>query len=295
MKLADSNEDNIINRVCDTLTSAPSVLVGPGDDCAVVKYNEESVELLKTDCVIESVHFHSAENPKRVGWKAVARVISDIAAMGGTPKHLLVTLMLRKDTELSWLDELYAGMQECASAFSATIVGGETSSLPMGSMNAISIAGTGIAKRQQYVLRSTAKVGDMIFVTGSLGGSIKGHHLDFTPRLKEAQQLVNHHQISSMMDLSDGLAKDLPRLCQLSKVGYKIDKNALPCNPNCSTDHALNDGEDYELLFTVPAEHCAELIKNWPSTLAKTTCIGEICEVNESHHTSLKGGWDHFS
>lgn len=291
--LGNSSEDQLISRISEKLVQRDDVLVGPGDDCAVVDLGNGQLQLLKTDCVVESVHFYPDEIAERVGWKAIARVVSDIAAMGGTPQAFVVTLVLRSDTSIDWLDGLYAGMQKCASSFDVSIVGGETSSAPEGSANVISIAGTGHVNESNLVLRSSAKVGDSIFVTGDLGGAIKGKHLDFIPRLKEAQWLVKNHNPSAMMDLSDGLAKDLPRMAKLSDVGYLVDFGNVPTNTGCKLAQALSDGEDYELLFTLPASESDALQQNWPSDFPKISKIGEIT-ADVSPSSDLQGGWDHF-
>lgn len=294
MNLSDTTEDSLINSITEHLKQRSDVLVGPGDDCAIVELPSGDLQLLKTDCVVENVHFLAEESAERVGWKAIARVVSDIAAMGGTPQAFVVTLVLRPDTSLAWIQDLYKGMQACADSFQLSIVGGETSSSPAGSSNVISVAGTGHVDKVNIVLRSTSNPDDIIFVTGCLGGSIAGKHLDFTPRLAEAQFLVNHCQPSAMMDLSDGLAKDLPRMARLSDVGYKIDPVRIPCSPGSSTQQALSDGEDYELLFTVPPSVSAELIKLWPDHLTPITAIGEMTSLSDSME-ALDGGWDHFS
>lgn len=290
--LGDSSEDQLISRVTEKLVQRDDVRVGPGDDCAVVELANGQLQLLKTDCVVECVHFYPDETPQRVGWKAIARVVSDIAAMGGTPQAFVVTLVLRADTTLDWLDGLYAGMQKCAERFGVSIVGGETSSAPVGSVNMISIAGTGSVTESNLVLRSAAQVGDAIFVTGELGGSIKGKHLDFIPRLAEAQWLVANAKPSALMDLSDGLAKDLPRMAKLSGVGYKVDTARVPISPGCDLAQALGDGEDYELLFTIPASEVASLQQHWPCEFPSLTQIGQIVQPSEA--TDLCGGWDHF-
>lgn len=291
--LGDSSEDQLISRITEKLVQRDDVRVGPGDDCAVVDLGNGQLQLLKTDCVVESVHFYPDEKPERVGWKAIARVVSDIAAMGGTPQAFVVTLVLRADTSLDWLDGLYTGMQKCAERFGVSIVGGETSSAPAGSANVISVAGTGHVEEKNLVLRSTAQVGDGVFVTGSLGGSIKGKHLDFTPRLSESQWLVKHFKLSAMMDLSDGLAKDLPRMAKLSKVGYQVDFQNVPTSAGCELSQALSDGEDYELLFTLPSSEEQSLLQSWPSDFPKLSKIGSIIVV-EGQSSDLRGGWDHF-
>jgi len=294
MKLSDSSEDQLISRITSRLVQGEDVLVGPGDDCAVVTLPSGDLQLLKTDCVVEGVHFYPSENAERVGWKAIARVVSDIAAMGGTPHAFVVTLVLTPDTTIDWLDALYVGMQKCADAFQLSIVGGETSSTSSGSANVISIAGTGHVQAKGVVLRSTCNVADSIYVTGKLGGSLAGKHLDFTPRLESAQWLIKNCKPSAMMDLSDGLAKDLPRMANLSNVSYEVDQSSIPCSKNCTVNQALSDGEDYELLFTVSPELETQLTSTWPATFPPLTRIGIIKEPSIPP-TKLDGGWEHFS
>ncbi|MEO1857297.1 MAG: thiamine-phosphate kinase [Rubritalea sp.] len=294
MKLSDSSEDPLINRITDRLVQRDDVLVGPGDDCAVVTLPSGDLQLLKTDCVVEGVHYNPDENAERVGWKAIARVVSDIASMGGTPHAFVVTLVLTPDTAVEWLDALYIGMQKCAETFRLSIVGGETSSSPNGSANVISVAGTGHVHPSRLVLRCTGKVGDAIFVTGRLGGSLSGKHLDFTPRIQPAQWLVKNFKPNAMMDLSDGLAKDLPRMANTSGVSYAVDRSAIPCSDNCTITQALSDGEDYELLFTLSPELVGQLESDWPTDFPPLTRIGCIKDISHSP-TQLEGGWEHFS
>lgn len=294
MKLGDSSEDQLISRITSRLVQREDVLVGPGDDCAVITLPSGDLQLLKTDCVVEGIHFYPDEIAERVGWKAIARVVSDIAAMGGTPHAFVATLVLTPDTTTDWLDALYVGMQKCADAFQLSIVGGETSSTTIGSANVISIAGTGHTDPTKMVLRNTCKVADALYVTGKLGGSLAGKHLDFTPRLEPAQWLVENHKPSAMMDLSDGLAKDLPRMAKLSNVSYEIDQSSIPCTKNCTIKQALSDGEDYELLFTITPDMVKQLESDWPATFPQLTRIGTI-KAPSIPPTKLDGGWEHFS
>ena len=222
-------EDNLIARICGDLPKPAHVLVGPGDDCAVVGAGEELV-LLKTDAVVAGIHFLHDAKSTRVGWKAVARVLSDFAAMGGEPGELLITLALAPEVSVDWVDGLYRGMSSCLEQHGGVIVGGETTSLPEGTPTMVSVAGKGRVARANLVTRSGGRPGDDIYVTGRLGGSIHGKHLDFTPRLREAAWLVNNSRITAMMDLSDGLAKDLPRLAQMSGVGFELNRDSLPCS-----------------------------------------------------------------
>jgi len=281
-------EDNLIARICRDLPKPAHVLVGPGDDCAVVGTGEELV-LLKTDAVVAGIHFLHDEKSTRVGWKAVARVLSDFAAMGGEPGELLITLALAPEVSVDWVDGLYRGMNSCLKQHGGVIVGGETTSLPDGTPTMVSVAGKGRVARANLITRSGGRPGDNIYVTGRLGGSIHGKHLDFTPRLREAAWLVNNNRITAMMDLSDGLAKDLPRLAQMSGVSFKLGRNSLPCSEGSTLEQAIDDGEDYELLFTSSDDLKPAWRKKFPEL--EITRIGTLLE---GAGDSIEGGWDHF-
>ena len=285
-------EDALVDRLTVLLASGPGVLEGPGDDCAVVEGPGDGwVTVLKTDCLVEGVHYLPGTPGEKVGWKAVARVVSDFAAMGAELGHLLVTMAVPGDREVEWLEGLYRGMNECAVRFGGSIVGGETSSLPEGVPLLISVAGSGRVKRDGWVRRGDGKPGDGLYVTGRLGGSIRGKHLEFLPRMEEAQWLVEHCALRAMMDLSDGLAKDLPRMAKASGCGFRLEREAVPCTDGVGVEEALGDGEDYELLFAV--EDGGDREKEWAERFPdlEVTRIGELCEGEAG---SLDGGWDHF-
>ncbi len=224
---------------------------GPGDDCAVIDNGGDHLLLLKTDALALGVHFLPDADPRAVGWKAAARVISDFAAMGGRAEHFLVTLALPPETAVAWVENLYRGIADCLGKFGGAVAGGETVGLPGGSAAVISIAATGSVARKHLVLRATAAPGDAVFVTGTLGGSIHGKHLSFTPRVREAEWLVRHVPPTAMMDLSDGVAKDLPRMAAACGCGFTLMRDALPVTAGATPDQALTDGEDYELLLAV--------------------------------------------
>ncbi|MFY7818476.1 MAG: thiamine-phosphate kinase [Akkermansiaceae bacterium] len=288
-------EDQLVHRLLAQLPPPPQELhVGPGDDCAVVPFSRTHWQLLKTDAIVEGVHFLPTEDYHRVGWKAIARVVSDFAAMGGTSCWFLVTIGIPENEEILRLERLYQGMSACATKYHATIVGGETTRVARESGIIISVAATGKVRKSELILRSTAKCHDMIFVTGSLGGSLAGRHLDIQPRVNEAQWLAKHHYPSAMMDLSDGLAKDMGRLARSSSLGYQIDIDALPLQAGCDPKQALQDGEDYELLFTVPSSRVKSLAKRWHRNFPDLalSCIGQMVDSEKSMH--LTGGWDHF-
>jgi thiamine-monophosphate kinase len=283
------NEFELIERLTRRLPRNPSTLVGAGDDCAVLDLGDpEHVVLFKTDAVVEGIHFEKDTEPARVGHKALARCLSDIAAMAGTPGHALVTLALPSDFRLPHLEALYAGMTALAAQHGVAIVGGETTANPERLL--ISVAMLGRARRNQCPLRSAAKPGDAIFVTGELGGSRAGKHLDFEPRLAEARWLVGHFPIHAMIDLSDGLAGDLRHVLKASSVGAEVRAGSIPISraarlaarkgsrAKLPLAAALTDGEDYELLFTVPAPQAVALLDAWQPAYPdlKLTCVGKI-------------------
>ncbi|MEI6561240.1 MAG: thiamine-phosphate kinase [Verrucomicrobiota bacterium] len=289
MKLSDLGEDALVARLTRGLPRNASLLVGPGDDCAVVGRRLDAVwTLLKTDCVIEGVHFTSATDFARVGWKALARNVSDIAAMGGLPQHALITVAMPPDLPVVKADALYKGLRRCARKFGVAIAGGETARSPGPVF--VSVALTGNVERARCVTRAGGKPGDALFVTGRLGGSLAGKHLDFIPRLDEARWLTEHFRLHAMMDLSDGLGADLPRLAKASGCGFELGE--LPCTPGCSREAALGDGEDFELLFAVAPRQAARLEAAWPFQKLPLTRVGVL--TANTRHLSVHG-FDHFA
>lgn len=293
--LSDIGEDELIAKLVALVPHARG-MSGPGDDCAVIDTgaHSDTLQLLKTDALIERVHFLTNAPARAVGWKAIARVVSDFAAMGGTPEHFLVTLALPKSTPLEWIEMVYHGMGDCLLRFGGLLAGGETSCAPDGSPAMISIAATGRVSREHLVLRSSARQDDIIFVTGSLGGSISGKHLNFMPRMTEAAWLVRHFKPSAMMDLSDGLGKDLPRLAASSGCGFIMEESALPITSGCTLSQAIGDGEDFELLFTLSPGQANELTRAWKETFPDLvlTPIGHMTARGKG--ITLAGGWEHF-
>ncbi len=255
-------ENRLIKELTARLKSRPDIIAGPGDDCAVVASPEKGrLLLLKTDCVVEWVHFQPNDKPEAVGWKAMARTLSDFAAMAGLPQFALVTLIVPGKREARWAKEMYRGLERVAERFAVTIVGGETSRTDGPAV--VSIAAVGTVEKDRWVSRAGGKIGDALFVTGKLGGSIKRKHLNFIPRIAEARWLSTHFSIHAMMDLSDGLGADLPRLALASDVGFAIEEDALPRKKGCSIEAAINDGEDYELLFAIAANDAPSLQAKW--------------------------------
>lgn len=296
--LRDIGEDALIARLVALVPVHDDPAAGPGDDCAVIDPGGGSPELLllKTDAMAGGVHFLMEAPARAVGWKAVARVVSDFAAMGGRPQDFLITVALPGRTAVAWVEDLYRGIGDCLRAFDARLAGGETSSLPDGSAPVISVAATGRVARDRVVLRTGGRPGDIVLVTGRLGGSLRGKHLEFMPRVEEAAWLVSGpFKPTAMMDLSDGLAKDLPRLAAASGCGYRLDQAVLPLTPGCSAADALNDGEDFELLITVAPDQVASLRAGWDIACPTLplTAIGRLVEADGGDH--LSGGWDHFT
>ena len=294
--LASIGEDELVRRLTQNLPLGADVIAGAGDDCAVLRSNRRGdVTLFKTDCVVEGVHFNEDTPAVLVGRKALARVISDIAAMGGTPQHAVITLILPPQTSVLYVEELYSGLNDIAQRFGVAIVGGETS---RGPLVIISISMTGKARAKAWVGRNGAKTGDCIYVTGRLGGSLKGHHLSFEPRVAEAQWLVKNFRIHAMMDISDGLVKDLPRMAKSSGVSFTVEDHALPANEGCTAQQAWSDGEDYELLFAVSPRTVARLESGWSQHFPglQLTCIGRFVGEGKGRALSfMDAGWEHFS
>jgi thiamine-monophosphate kinase len=194
-------EFDLIKRLKATLPTHDSVVAGAGDDCAVLDLGlPHHLVLFKTDAVVEGVHFTAEASPEKIGHKALARCLSDIAAMAGTPTHALVTLALPDKFDPARIEAIYAGMNALARKHGVAIVGGETTTNPERLLLSIALLGT--VPRSRQVLRSGAKAGDAIFVTGALGGSLSGRHLDFEPRLAEARWLAERFRVHAMIDLS---------------------------------------------------------------------------------------------
>ncbi len=295
MKLSDLGEDAVVEALTRGLPAGKNVVVGAGDDCAVLGKKTDATWLLaKTDAVIEGVHFLPDDDPARIGWKALCRAISDIAAMGGIPAHALVTLGVPGSTEMDWVRELYAGLRKAAKRFGVGIVGGETCRSPAAKF--INISLTGHVERSHCILRSGGKAGDFLYVTGRLGGSLHGKHLDFTPRLEEARWLAQNHKPAAMMDLSDGLGADLPRLAAASSCGHEIWPMSLPCTFGCTALNAMNDGEDFELLFAVRPAAAEALERDWKSEFPRLdlTRIGQLTKASSRSAPRNEGGFDHF-
>ena len=292
MKLSQVGEDVLLASLLRDLPKSRKFI---GDDCAVVQFSgAKNLLVLKTDCVVEKIHFEPRTNPELVGWKAMMRALSDFAAVSAIPQFALITLIVPATRSTSWVKKLYRGLKRAAAKFKVGIVGGETSATrgPV----VISISVSGFVEKNRAVSRSGGKRGDDLFVTGKLGGSLRGRHLRFIPRIRESRWLTKNFRVHAMMDLSDGLGADLPRLARASKLGFKIDKQALPLALGAKIDNAISDGEDYELLFAISPRDRARLQKSWRKNFPKLplTRIGSLNPQSAIRNPQLRRGYVHF-
>lgn len=295
------DEDRLVEILTRGLPQSARTLTGPGDDCAVVRIpGSPMLQLLKADAVVEGVHFTRAMPPALVGRKALGRAVSDIASMGGRPNEALITLVLPRDVPLGWVRVVYAGMRRAAAKWGVGLAGGETSSAPAGAPVVISVALTGEVREGAVARRDGAVAGDVIAVTGRLGNSFaSGRHLSFEPRIEEAWWLAGASGLGglrAMMDLSDGLAKDLPRMAAAGGVGWRLDLDRVPVRRGATLRQALEEGEDYELLAVFRPEVWEQVETAWRERFPKVelTRIGEIAG-RRTRAPKLSGGWDHFA
>lgn len=289
----DLGEFGLIRRLAKHFSPAKAI-VGIGDDCAVLPCGDRKKYLLYTcDPVVEGIHFTPRTPPRRVGWKAMARNLSDIAAMGGLPRWAVVSIGLRPNTRVRYVEQCYDGLQSAAARFGCAIVGGDTTHVKHEQFIVVTLIGE--VEKSKLVLRSGSKVGDAVFVTGKLGGSLRGKHLTFIPRITEARWLVEHFSIHAMIDLSDGLTGDLQRLVEAGNVGFEINSRQIPANHSLRA--ALTDGEDFELLFTVSSRDASRLMRRWPFRLS----LSKIGSASKRNVVLLDGqplnaqGYDHFA
>ena len=286
MKIKDIGEIKLIERIAGGIKADASVIRGIGDDAAVIAWprmerargkGKRSKYLLYTcDMLIEDIHFtRRTATPFQVGWKAMGRNLSDIAAMGGVGRYAVVAIGVDPGDDISFVDGIYKGIRSACGKFKVNIVGGDVTK---SKKTVIDISLIGEVEKRSLVTRSGAKPGDLIFITGSIGGSIKGKHLNFTPRIDEARQLVTKFKVNSMIDVTDGLILDLSRILKASRVGARIHQSLIPISAEAASfTRAITDGEDFELLFTMNTVEARRFLK---TSLAKmrtpVTLIGEI-------------------
>ncbi len=304
----------LLRQLTRTLPSRPDVLAGTGHDVAVVAGTAQHDLLLKSDAIVQGRHFLAQTPPRQIGHKALARALSDLAAAGGEPLWALINLVVPRTEKNTRLLALYRGLAALAHHHHIAIVGGDTTEGPTLELH-VFVAGR--APHGTVRLRSGAQPGDTLFVTGALGGSLRGKHLRFAPRLAEGQWLRAGRWATAAIDISDGLATDLAHILEMSGVGAEIQTEKIPIaaaafqglekegsgfskdwkkgarlfpglgknhagfsrawKQHAALAHALCDGEDFELLFTVPQRKAAALVRAWRRTFrTRLTPIGVI-------------------
>jgi thiamine-monophosphate kinase len=297
MKLGALGEDRLLNQILLDHPHARGrkVFAGLADDCAIVETPQSKRYLvLKTDCIVEDVHFAHGTNASDVGWKAMMRPLSDFAATSAVPHFALITLIVPQQTKVTWVHGLYRGLRAAANRFKLSIVGGETSNT-QGPI-AISVSVIGSVEKSRATTRHGGRSGDDLFVTGRLGGALKRKHLKFVARIAESRWLTKHFSIHAMMDLSDGLGADLPRLARASKSGFDIKLENLPLARGATIDSAISEGEDYELLFAISPRDRNSLNREWRRKFPKLqlTRIGSLNRKSQIANRRLPRGYVHF-
>ena len=298
-------EFDYINWLRARTPADPRVLVGPGDDCAVLVPPTRPV-LVTIDMLMDGTDFVVAEvGPRAAGRKAISANLSDIAAMAGVPTAAVVSVALPHDCGRAFAEELYLGLRERADEFGVAVVGGDTNS--WAGKLAISVTLLGEATQRGPVLRSGAKPGDWLFVTGPLGGSILGHHLAFTPRVREALALHGFADLHAMADISDGLAADLNHVLEESRCGAVLVAEAIPVSAaavelsrttgRTPLQHALGDGEDFELVFAVSPADGERLLRERPvpgvAKVGECVDAGLWLEEGGTRRPLAPTGWVH--
>ncbi len=334
MRVSDLGEFPLIERVEQIIAAErPDVIVGIGDDVAVLAGADDEFLLATVDSQVEYVHFlRHGITAHQLGRRALAINLSDIAAMGGKPEYALVSLALPTDTEVAWVEDLYRGLREEADRYGVVVVGGNMAGSTGGAF--IDVCVLGRVRREHLLLRSGARPGDQVLVTGQLGEAgaglkllldpnlsvepsdrnvLLGRLLTPRPRVTESAVIARSSLATAMIDLSDGLSSDVGHICDRSQVGVRIWTEHLPISP--AVQHvaeltstppwqlALASGEDYELCFTAPPDAVEELIAAIAETGTSVTVIGEMLLADQGRRLVLPdgqevplepSGWQHF-
>jgi thiamine-monophosphate kinase len=305
-------EFDFISWIRSQQRASDFVQLPAGDDLAILSWKAEDLLLVGVDQVLDGVHFDSSvHTPRQIGKKVMNRNLSDCAAMACLPAAAVATVALPKGTLIEYAKELYLGMKDAADLFRCPIVGGDTGS--WGGKLVITVAMLGASAGITPIRRSGAVVGDSIFVTGKLGGSLLGRHMEFKPRIHEARILARTRKVTAMIDLSDGLSRDLHTICQQSGVGAVIRADAIPVHDDAiemrrdgrtAVEHALHDGEDHELLFgwrtpgetpTIALPGRPADVEEWlPRWIGTFTAEPGVYIEHDGQRTPLEPkGWEH--
>jgi thiamine-monophosphate kinase len=292
-----------------TPESEAPLLVGPGDDACVLDLGKDPRVAATTDMLLEGTHFDLRDvTPAQLGWKSAGVSLSDVAAMAMEPVALLAAVGLPDSRGRKFAEGLYRGMRELADRFRVTIAGGDVTSWRR-PLTVICVTALGRCVGAEPVLRSGARPGDAIVVTGELGGSLLGRHARFMPRVKEAQAIARGYSPHAMIDISDGLAIDLHHILEESGVGARVEAARIPVSEDARRlgmtsgrsplDHALGDGEDFELLFTLAEADAARLLRDRPfetpvTRIGTITPAGAVLLLPDGTERPLeRHGWEH--
>lgn len=330
MQLADVGEFGLIDKIKSQLyTHSPFLIQSIGDDAAVFDWPEGAAGIITNDCLVENVHFDlSYTSFESLGWKSLAVNLSDVAAMAASPLYAVISLAVNEKWSVENVQEFYHGLANCSETYQCPVIGGDTATSKDASFISITVLGYG--SKEKMTLRSGAQSGDLIFITGSLGKSRTGfealsyqgskekyiasiqHFLKPMPHLKTMEVIRGSFEISSLIDISDGLSSDLLHICDQSQVGCKLEAEKLPIDNEvfqwCQDQSldpiafVLSSGEEYELLMTLPSS-AKETFQNFcDEKNIKCSCIGEIISDSSIRTIQIKNllyplkpeGWKHF-
>lgn len=320
-RLRDVGEFGLIARIAKLAKSAPHVIEGIGDDCAVLRLDRRTL-LVSCDLSMEGVHFLTGTPPEAIGWKSAASSLSDIAAMGGAPAFVLVSLACPPDCEIAFIERVYDGLLDVLSQCGAALIGGDTSKSPAGLLLDVTAIGEAVGER--CLTRRGAQPGDCLVTTGWLGLSAAGFHAithghdapalvhahyQPVPRISEGQWLASRPEVHAMIDISDGLAQDAGHLVEAGRLGVNIQKRFVPIHPDLAAyaecyqcdpfAFALAGGEDYELAFAIDGPACEETIAAFRREFR--TPIAVVGRFNDAWHgvradgePLARSGFEHF-
>lgn len=280
------SEFKLLERIRSQIPQSLRVAHGFKDDAAVIPTKKNENWLLTSDVLVDGVDFHVRKHrPEFIGRKVLAVNLSDIAAMGGAPVGFVIALGIPAAMRPAWIEKFYQGLMVLAKKYQTLCLGGDISKSKT-FFAALTLLGK--VEKKGYVMRSGARAGDLIGVTGRLGGSILSKHFHFEPRIHEAKFLVNHVKPSAMIDISDGFTQDLEHVIRDSRVGARVNLLKIPVSQDArekakgnlknALKSALTDGEDFELIFTVSQSNKKWLDQNWEKHFPKTplTWVGKI-------------------